>query len=222
MGYNELRVMFLGTGAGWPSRHRNVSSLALLRSGEAMLFDCGEGTQRQIMHTTLSPMRVSRVFITHAHGDHFLGLPGLVQSMCLNERTEPMEVFVPEAILSHMEVLVRVGHPRQTFPIRIRGIEPGFRLDADEYSIEAFAADHIRGAMSFVIAEKDRPGRFDRPTAEAIVRQARCLTFRIQISVTPSAPVTPSTSRPPDVRRAASSFEIDGTLTALLITPPTR
>ena len=85
-----LSIIFLGTGGSWPTVKRNVSSVALKRAGEIILFDCGEGTQRQFQKSSLSYMQISKIFITHFHGDHFLGLPGLIQTMQLNEREKPL------------------------------------------------------------------------------------------------------------------------------------
>ena len=90
-----MRIVFLGTGGSWPSPERNVSAIAVKRGSEVILFDCGEGTQRQLMKSTVSFMQISKIFISHFHGDHFLGLPGLLQSMSLNGRDKELEVLNP-------------------------------------------------------------------------------------------------------------------------------
>src|SRR2546427_746823 len=92
-----MQVVFLGTSGSWPTPKRNVSAVAIKRGPEVILFDCGEGTQRQFMLSKLSFMQVSRVFLSHFHGDHFLGLPGMVQSMSMNGREAPLEVYGPRA-----------------------------------------------------------------------------------------------------------------------------
>jgi len=93
-----MQIVFLGTSGSWPTPKRNVSAVAVKRGPEVVLFDCGEGTQRQFMQSRLSFMRVSRVFLSHFHGDHFLGLPGMVQSMSMNGREVPLEVYGPRGV----------------------------------------------------------------------------------------------------------------------------
>ncbi|MGI0067254.1 MAG: MBL fold metallo-hydrolase, partial [Thermoplasmata archaeon] len=90
-----MQLTFLGTAGSWPTKERSTSAIALDLEGEGVLLDCGEGTQRQFFQSTSSFMRLRRIFITHFHGDHFLGLPGLIQSMSLNNRTEPLDVYGP-------------------------------------------------------------------------------------------------------------------------------
>src|SRR2546428_12833205 len=93
-----MQIVFLGTSGSWPTPRRNVSAVAVKRGPEVLLFDCGEGTQRQFMQRKLSFMPVSRVLVSHFHGDHFLGLPGMVQSMSMNARESPLEVYGPRGI----------------------------------------------------------------------------------------------------------------------------
>src|SRR5579864_9069025 len=88
-----MELTFLGTAGSWPTKERNASAIALDTERELLLLDCGEGTQRQLFASTKSFMRVRRIFLTHFHGDHFLGLPGLIQSMCLNNRQEPLDLY---------------------------------------------------------------------------------------------------------------------------------
>ena len=94
----QLSIIFLGTGGSWPTVKRNVTSVAVKRGSEVILFDCGEGTQRQFQKSNLSYMQITKVFITHFHGDHFLGLPGLIQTMQLNDREEPLEIYGPKGV----------------------------------------------------------------------------------------------------------------------------
>src|SRR3989337_3536468 len=93
-----MHLLFLGTSGSWPTPKRNVSAVAVKRGSEVLLFDCGEGTQRQFMLSPLSFMKITRVFITHFHGDHFLGLPGMIQSMSMNGREAVLEVYGPGGI----------------------------------------------------------------------------------------------------------------------------
>jgi ribonuclease Z len=91
-----MEIVFLGTGGSFPSPQRGVSSVAIKTHGEVLLFDCGEGTQRQLMRSSLSFMGITKIFITHFHGDHYLGLAGLLQTMALNGRTKDLEIFGPK------------------------------------------------------------------------------------------------------------------------------
>jgi ribonuclease Z len=90
-----MEIVFLGTSGSLPSPQRNVAAIAVKRGGEIILLDCGEGTQRQFMHSKLSFMQVNRILITHLHGDHFLGVPGLIMTMTLNDRSAPLDIFGP-------------------------------------------------------------------------------------------------------------------------------
>src|SRR2546429_6937441 len=105
-----MQVVFLGTSGSWPTPKRNVSAVAIKRGPEVILFDCGEGTQRQFMLSKLSFMQVSRVFLSHFHGDHFLGLPGMVQSMSMNGREAPLEAYGPPGIDRLVGWLLSLGY----------------------------------------------------------------------------------------------------------------
>ena len=94
----QLSIIFLGTGGSWPTVKRNVSSVAIKRNSEVLLFDCGEGTQRQFQKSPLSYMQITKIFITHFHGDHFLGIPGLLQTMQLNDRGDPIHLYGPRGM----------------------------------------------------------------------------------------------------------------------------
>ncbi|MDG6220950.1 MAG: MBL fold metallo-hydrolase, partial [Candidatus Thermoplasmatota archaeon] len=93
-----MRMVFLGTGGSWPSKEAAVSAIALRMPNRTLLFDCGEGTQRQLMFSSVSFMTISHIFISHYHGDHFLGLPGLIQSMSLNDRKDKLVIVGPEGV----------------------------------------------------------------------------------------------------------------------------
>jgi len=106
----QLEITFLGTGGSWPTVKRNVSAIAIKRGGEILLFDCGEGTQRQIQKSKLSYMQISKIFITHYHGDHFLGLPGLIQTMQLNDREEPLYIYGPRGLRKLVSQILSLGY----------------------------------------------------------------------------------------------------------------
>jgi len=166
--YNEMRVVMLGTGAAWPSRWRNVSAIGVQRDGEVILMDCGEGTQRQFQRTSLSFMRISTILITHFHGDHILGLPGLVQTMALHDRTDPLIIYGPKGARLLLGPLLYIGKRTFTFDIDVVDISPGETIDRNQFTITPFPVDHDIPALGYVLRERDRPGRFDRPRAEEL------------------------------------------------------
>jgi len=163
-----MQVVFLGTSGSWPTPKRNVSAVAIKRGPEVILFDCGEGTQRQFMLSKLSFMQVSRVFVSHFHGDHFLGLPGMVQSMSMNGREAPLEVYGPRGIERLVGELLSLGYFTPGFAVHAKELPPGGEIDCGEYVVRAFEAVHTVPCVSFLLEEKMRPGRFSVERAEAL------------------------------------------------------
>ena len=161
-----MKLVFLGTGGSYPSRERNLACVALrMMDGEVVLFDCGEGTQRQMMHTSISFMQVRCILLSHFHGDHFLGLPGLVQTMYLNERKDPLDIYGPPKTVRRIESLLGLGHFNPTFEIRVHDLEGGEVVKRESYTIKATWANHGVPNMAFAVEEDPRPGRFDKPKA---------------------------------------------------------
>ncbi|MUV85682.1 ribonuclease Z [Natronomonas sp. CBA1123] len=164
----SLCVTFLGTGGAVPTTQRNTSSVFCRREGERFLFDCGEGTQRQMMRFGTG-FGVSHIFVSHLHADHTLGIPGLLQTMDFNERTEPLAIHVPSGQQRRIERLVGSTGTDPSFPIRVHGVDDGdVALDADDYEIRAFATDHDTPSVGYALVEDDRKGRFDRERAEEL------------------------------------------------------
>lgn len=162
----SFRVTFLGTGGAVPTTERGPSALLVNREGDRLLFDCGEGTQRQMMRFGTG-FAVSHVFLTHLHGDHVLGLPGLVQTWDFNDRTDALAIHCPPDTRNEVESLLRAGGHDPGFPIRINEVAPGnVALRAEEYEVRAFRTNHRTRAQGYALVEDDRPGRFDRQTAE--------------------------------------------------------
>ena len=112
-----MEIIFLGTSSAVHSKERNHPSIAVKAFGEVMLFDCGEGTQKQLLFTKVSPMKISKIFITHYHGDHILGLPGLLQSMSLNGREEKLTVFGPKGLHNISDGIYSFGYCAIDFPV---------------------------------------------------------------------------------------------------------
>ncbi len=162
-----IRVTFLGTGGALPSVIRNVSGLMIEREGEPLLFDCGEGTQRQMMRHAVG-FGVSDIFFSHYHADHTLGLPGLLRTMGMQNRTIPLRLFGPAGAPEHLGELVHLGRDRAKFPIEIATVAPGDRLDRGEYEIVVAEAVHKGAAVSYALVERDRLGRFDPERARGM------------------------------------------------------
>ncbi len=160
-----MKLVFLGTGGSYPSPKRNVLSIAVKYQSEVILFDCGEGTQRQLMRSSLSFMDVDKIFITHFHGDHFLGLPGLIQSMKLNDRDTPLYIYGPEGTCSVVKGLLELGYFNPSFEVKVQDIQPGALLKFKYFSIKSFRVDHNVPSLGYKFKENDRPGRFDKPKA---------------------------------------------------------
>ncbi|MFB6107655.1 MAG: ribonuclease Z [Haloplanus sp.] len=164
----SMRVTFLGTSGAVPTTQRAPSAVLVNREGERFLFDCGEGTQRQMMRFGTG-FGVSHVFVTHLHGDHILGIPGLIQSWDFNDRTEPLAVHVPPGARGHVEDLVGAGGHSPGYPVRIHEVSPGsVAYDAEAFEIRTFETNHRARSMGYALVEDDRPGRFDRERAEEL------------------------------------------------------
>jgi len=162
----SLRVTFLGTAGAVPTTRRAPSAVFCNREGDGLLFDCGEGTQRRMMRFGTG-FSVGHVFLTHLHGDHVLGLPGLIQTMGFNGRDAALAVHCPPGRRRAVESLIHAGGHDPGFPVRINEVTPGeAALSRPEYDVRAFETDHDTVSQGYALVEDDRPGRFDRETAE--------------------------------------------------------
>jgi len=163
-----MRLTFLGTAGSWPTKERSASAVALDLERELILLDCGEGTQRQFFQSSASFMRVRRIFLTHFHGDHFLGLPGLIQSMCLNHREQPLDIYGPPDAPEMVGRVLRLGYFTLRFPVEVHALSPGTTVDLDGYRVRTAAADHPVPALAYRIEEEAKRGRFDAERAQAL------------------------------------------------------
>jgi ribonuclease Z len=154
-----LSVTFLGTGAACPTVDRNVAALAVQREGETILFDCGEGTQRQMMRYGVG-FSFTEVFFTHFHADHMLGITGLLRTMGLQDRTAPVTLYGPRGALRILGAAMSLGLERNKFPVEVVEIEAGQRLARDEYDIVVFETEHRADTVGYALAEHTRLGRF--------------------------------------------------------------
>jgi len=163
-----LQATFLGTSGAVPTTERNPSSVFVRRGGDAFLFDAGEATQRQMMRYGTG-FDVSDVFVTHAHGDHVFGLPGLVQTWDFNDREDPLTIHVPRGVRDQVEALVFAVGGDVGFPVRVSEVSAGETvLDRPEYEVRAFDTAHRTTSVGYALVEDDRKGRFDREKAEEL------------------------------------------------------
>jgi len=168
-----LAVTFLGTSAARPTVERNVSGLAIHREGETLLFECGEGTQRQMMRYGVS-FAMSEIFFTHFHADHFLGVIGLIRTLGLQGRPEPLFLYGPKGAKKVLSTAMQLGVERVAFPVEITEVKAGDVLretgngKRDGYEIVAFPTEHGGGpSLGYVLQEHVRRGRFDVEKAKA-------------------------------------------------------
>lgn len=163
-----LLVRFLGTAASRPTVERGVASLAIVREGQTLLFDCGEGTQRQMMRYGVS-FAFEDLFFTHAHSDHILGITGLVRTMALQGRTERLQLWVPRGAGKTLRQCISLGGERTTFPVDITELGEGATLSRGDYRIETFAVEHGPStSLGYAIVEEERKGRFNPELAREL------------------------------------------------------
>jgi ribonuclease Z len=165
-----VEITFLGTSSGVPTRSRNVSSIALRlpQRGEVWLFDCGEGTQHQLLRSELRSSQITRIFITHMHGDHIFGLMGLLASCGLAGKPHPITLYGPAGLAEYLKACQRYSQTRFSFPIKVEIVEPGLLFEDQDYVVFCAPLEHRVPAFGYRIAEKDRPGRFDLDRAKAL------------------------------------------------------
>jgi ribonuclease Z len=156
----DLSVFFAGTGASAPSASRGLPAVLIRRGGDRLLFDCGEGTQRQLVRS-VGLAEVDSVFITHFHADHWLGLPGMLKSFALREREEPLTVYGPRGLKDLMGAM-RIVYGRLPYQLSISELQPAETVARDGYLIAAIPVRH-RGDSSFgyALVEESRPGHLD-------------------------------------------------------------
>jgi ribonuclease Z len=162
-----LSVTFLGTGASIPTIDRNVAALAVQREGETLLFDCGEGTQRQMMRYGVG-FSFREIFFTHYHADHMLGLTGLLRTMGLQDRSNPVTLYGPRGAQRILGAAVSLGIERNKFPVEVLEIRPGDRLVRDQYDIVVFETEHRADTLGFALVEHPRLGRFNPDRAQEL------------------------------------------------------
>jgi ribonuclease Z len=156
----ELDVVFLGTSGSMPTAKRALSATLVRRGGDRLLFDCAEGTQRQLLRSDVGLVELEEIYLTHYHADHYLGLPGMLKTFALRGRDVPLTIYGPPGLQELLGALRRI-FGRLTYPVSAVELEPGARLEREGYRIESFAVDHGVTAIGFSLVEYERPGRFD-------------------------------------------------------------
>ncbi|NYU09954.1 ribonuclease Z [Enterobacteriaceae bacterium CCUG 67584] len=160
-----MELFFLGTSAGVPTRTRNVTSILLdlqhPTRGGLWMFDCGEGTQHQLLRTAAHPGKLDKIFITHLHGDHLFGLPGLLCSRSMAGNIQPLTIYGPPGIREFVETSLRISGSWTDYPLEIIEIKPGVVFRDDAYTVTAAALNHPVECYGFRIEERDKPGALD-------------------------------------------------------------
>src|SRR5467141_4235219 len=156
-----LSATFLGTSAARPTVERNVSAMALMREGETLLFECGEGTQRQMMRYGVS-FALSEIFFTHFHADHFLGVIGLIRTLGLQVRTEPMRLYGPKGAKRLLTQALQLGVERVPFEVQVEEVKPGMVLGErgkekrEGYDVHVFGTEHGGWSVGYAVREHER------------------------------------------------------------------
>src|SRR6478672_6751147 len=153
-----MDVVFFGTSGSMPTADRAPTALMIRRGGERLLFDCAEGTQRQMLRSNVGLVDLREVFLTHYHADHYLGLPGMLKTFALRGREAPIAIYGPAGLRELFASLRRI-FGRLTYPYELVELEPGDGLERDGYELRAFGVDHGISAVGYALVEEDRPGR---------------------------------------------------------------
>jgi len=163
----ELDVVFLGTSGSTPTAKRALPATLVRRGGDRILFDCGEGTQRQLLRSDVGLIELEHVFLTHFHADHYLGLPGMLKTFALRGREAPLTVYGPRGLADLVTTLRRI-FGRLTYRVEVVELGVGESVERDGYRVETFATQHTERSIGYAVVEETRPGRFDVDAATAL------------------------------------------------------
>ena len=162
-----MEITFLGTSSAVHSKERNQVSIALKAFGDVMLFDCGEGTQRQLIEAKISPMKITKIFISHFHGDHILGLGGLIQSLGFRGREKDLDIYGPKGLQRIINAISNFGYFQINYNLNIHEIDDGTIIETEEYVVECAKVEHNIPSYAYSIREKKKP-LFLRKKAEEL------------------------------------------------------
>jgi ribonuclease Z len=163
----DLELTFLGTAGSAPTAQRAPAATLVRRGGERILFDCAEGTQRQLLRSSVGLVDLREIFVTHFHADHFLGLPGMLKTFALRGRELPLTIYGPPGLQDLFDGLRRI-FGKVGYRIDLEELRPGYSLDRGDYRIETFRVDHGVTAVGYSLVEEPRPGRFDVAIADEL------------------------------------------------------
>ena len=163
-----MKLVFLGTAGAQPTVDRGLTCICLEKEAEILMFDAGEGAQLSYLKSGLGWNKKMKIFVTHLHGDHCVGILGLLQTMTMQNRTEPLEIYGPEGIEEFIAANIKVLNFGLSFPVMITSIEEEKVVDEKTYSVFSCKADHSVPAYSYLFEEKDRPGRFNTEKAKQL------------------------------------------------------
>jgi ribonuclease Z len=163
----DLDVVFLGTAGSMPTADRSPTALLVRRGGERLLFDCAEGTQRQLLRSSLGLIDLREVFLTHYHADHYLGLPGMLKTFALRGREAPITIHGPPGLADLFRSLRRI-FGRLTYRYELEELRPGDTLERGDYRLLTFPVEHGVSSIGYALVEDERPGRFDVEAADAL------------------------------------------------------
>jgi ribonuclease Z len=162
-----MDVVFLGTSGSMPTARRAAAATLVRRGGERLLFDCAEGTQRQLLRSDIGLVDLDEIFLTHFHADHFLGLPGMLKTFALRGREQPLTLYGPRGFDELLHALRRI-FGRLTYEVTVLELAAGAVLPRDGYELRTFPVRHGRDALGYALVEEERPGRFDVEAADAL------------------------------------------------------
>jgi ribonuclease Z len=163
----DLDVLFLGTSGSTPTARRALAATLVRRGGDRLLFDCAEGTQRQLLRSDVGLVELEEIFLTHYHADHYLGLPGMLKTFSLRGRELPLTIYGPRGLRDLLTTLRRI-FGRLSYPLETVELEPGESLERDGHRLQTFAVEHGMSALGYALVEAVRPGRFDVETADRL------------------------------------------------------
>jgi ribonuclease Z len=163
----DLDLVFFGTSGSVPTAQRAPSALLVRRGGERLLFDCGEGTQRQFLRSSVGLIELREVFVSHFHADHYLGLPGMLKTFALRGREVPLTVYGPPGLRELFGALRRI-FGKLTYPLELVELQPGDVLARHGYDLVTFPVAHRVQSLGFALLEHARPGRFDVEAADGL------------------------------------------------------
>jgi ribonuclease Z len=165
----SMHVIFLGTAGSVPTLERSLPAVLIKRQNEQLMFDCGEGVQRQMIKVKAGFHKKMKIFVSHMHGDHVLGLPGLLQTMALMDRQKKLEIYGPEGIKQFLECVRESLHFGLTFPVEIHEVyDAGVICEEKDYVVEAAGSNHVVLGLAYAFVEKPRPGKFYPEKARAL------------------------------------------------------